>query len=247
MYQVVVVDDEWWILQGILKTFNFKQMGFNVSMSSTDPKEVLRYLKNNKVDAVFTDIKMPEYSGIDLIKESRKIDCRCEFVIISGYAEFSYAQEAIREGAFDYCLKPIKQEKADSILNSLNNKLNKRNNKTSKKENIEFKKIDNPEFKKMLRYINKNFEETLYLKNLSQKFGFNSNYVCHLFNKYLDKSFSEYLTDLRMQKAEELLKKEKLSIKEIAARSGYNDYYYFNKVFKKCHDLTASEFRKKLK
>jgi YesN/AraC family two-component response regulator len=50
-----------------------------------------------------------------------------------------------------------------------------------------------------------------------------------------------------MEKAEELLKKEKLSIKEIAARSGYNDYYYFNKVFKKCHNLTASEFREKLK
>ncbi|SFL70010.1 response regulator transcription factor [Halanaerobium salsuginis] len=251
MYNVAVIDDEWWILQGILKTFNFKENGFKVVLATTDAEKAFSFLQSNQLDAVFTDIRMPEFSGIELLEKSRKLGSVSEFIIISGYAEFSYAQDAIRAGAFDYCLKPIKKTKADSILKSLKEKLNNKNtnskNKRIKKKLIDnkFAEIDNPDFRQLLNYIAVNYSKRLYLKNLAKKFGFNSNYICHLFNKYLAQSFSEYLTNLRMDKAIELLKQNKLTISEIANQTGYNDYYYFNKVFKKYFGITATEYRKK--
>jgi YesN/AraC family two-component response regulator len=82
------------------------------------------------------------------------------------------------------------------------------------------------------------------LKDLSAQFFINQVYCCQLFRKNLGKTFSEYVSELRIKKARELLKRTDLSIEEVAIQAGYVDYYYFNKVFKKHCGMTPAKFRK---
>ncbi|MNI11197.1 HTH-type transcriptional activator Btr [compost metagenome] len=99
-------------------------------------------------------------------------------------------------------------------------------------------------FNRMVAYINQHFEQKLYLKDLSAQFFINQVYCCQLFKKNLGKTFSEYVSELRIKKARELLKHTDLSIEQIAIKAGYVDYYYFNKVFKKHCGITPTKFRK---
>lgn len=249
MYNTVIIDDEWWTLQGISKTFNFTEMCFDVVLKTTDSSKAFEFIVKENPDVVLTDIRMPVISGIDLIKRIREKGLNTEFIIISGYAEFSYAQEALRQGAYDYCLKPIKKTKANEILKGLAQHLaNKKDRKeldisdTSNRKNVIYS--DNGDFQKLLNYIEENFNQKIYLKDLSSKFGFNPNYACLLFNKYTNGTFSEYLTTIRMKKAVKLLKDSSLTIQQISDKTGYKDYYYFNKVFKKYYGFTPTEYRK---
>jgi YesN/AraC family two-component response regulator len=96
----------------------------------------------------------------------------------------------------------------------------------------------------MVKYIDKHYSSKLYLKDLSAKFFLNQVYCCQLFKKNLGKTFSEYVTELRINKACELLKHTEMSVEEVALRVGIMDYYYFNKVFKKQCGITPAKYRK---
>ncbi|WP_165444940.1 response regulator transcription factor [Gracilibacillus phocaeensis] len=119
MYKVIIVDDEPWVLKGILNTFNWEHYGFQVIAETTEPQIAFDTIVKEEPDVVMTDIRMPEISGIDLMKMSRKQGCSAEFIIISGVADFHYAQEGIRVGCFDYMLKPLKFSDADALLERL--------------------------------------------------------------------------------------------------------------------------------
>ena len=132
MYRVLIVDDEPWALIVTRKAFNWEENGFEIIGETTSSKKALDIIDSEHPDIVFTDIRMPNFDGIELIKiiRQRKIDT--EFIIISGFAEFSYAQEAIHQGALDYCLKPVDPSKTDELLKKthiyLENKRSLRNN-----------------------------------------------------------------------------------------------------------------------
>lgn len=116
MYRVIIVDDEPWTLIGIRNAFNWDTHGFEIIAETTSSEEAFELICKNRPEIVFTDIKMPKYSGIDLMRMTRELGLDTEFVIISGFAEFSYAQEALKFGALDYCLKPINLHGTDELL-----------------------------------------------------------------------------------------------------------------------------------
>ncbi|MDF2962727.1 MAG: two component transcriptional regulator, AraC family [Paenibacillus sp.] len=119
MYKVLLVDDEAWSLEGLSRLFEWEKMGFTVTAQTTDASEAFDIICGMNPDVVVTDIRMPEISGIELLIMSRKKGFKGEFVIISGFAEFEYAQEALRYGAFDYQLKPIDPDEAKLLLHKL--------------------------------------------------------------------------------------------------------------------------------
>lgn len=248
MFKVILVDDEPWTLEGLKKACSWEKLGFEVIGTTTRPSKALEMIEKKEPDVVFVDIRMPKITGIELMEKTRKKGMNTEFIIISGYAKFSYAQEAIRLGAFDYCLKPVKTAETNNILKRLSNYLRKQKEQSGKGRNktgfAKYKEIDNEQFVKLLKYIQKNFQKKLYLKNLAQKFGLHPNYCCRLFSSYLDTSFSEYLTNIRIKEAKKLLMDREISIEEVGLQVGYPDYYYFNKVFKKNIGVTPSKYRK---
>ncbi|NOU94838.1 response regulator [Paenibacillus sp. LMG 31456] len=119
MYSVLIVDDEPWILKGIRSTFKWDKLGFQVIAETTDSLEAFEIIVRQKPDVILTDIRMPELSGIELMKQCREQGIRSEFIIISGASDFHYAQESIRLGCFDYLLKPLQFEEAEALLERL--------------------------------------------------------------------------------------------------------------------------------
>nr|WP_276508332.1 helix-turn-helix domain-containing protein [[Clostridium] scindens] len=92
--------------------------------------------------------------------------------------------------------------------------------------------------------MNTHFSEKVTLKSLAAEFDMNPNYCCSLFAKYLDKTFSQHLTQLRINEAQSLLRNSSYSLEQVASLVGYSDYFYFSKVFKKQCTYSPKEYRK---
>ena len=138
MLKVLLVDDEPFILQGIKVLIDWEQEGFTIAGTAANGKEALVFLKENKVDLIIADIRMPEMTGLELLEKIRKEQISdAYFVILSGYAEFSYAQQAMHNDCTDYILKPIDKEVLRKLLNkvlALKNEKEEQNANTRKME-----------------------------------------------------------------------------------------------------------------
>ena len=107
MLTVFLVDDEFTILEGLKRLFDWEKAGFQVIGESRDGDDAYEAIHKLKPDIVLTDIRMPGLCGIDLIKTFKEEGLESKFIIISGYDDFSYCLEALRLGVSDYILKPI--------------------------------------------------------------------------------------------------------------------------------------------
>ena len=94
------------------------------------------------------------------------------------------------------------------------------------------------------RYIQQHYQEALRLEDVSSAAGFNATYFSTLFKKETGQNFMDYLTDLRIGKAKELLSGEDLSVQDVAELVGYRDLKYFSKLFKKLTGVSPSDYKK---
>ncbi|MGO5014570.1 response regulator [Niallia sp. Sow4_A1] len=95
----------------------------------------------------------------------------------------------------------------------------------------------------MKHYMNENYADNISLTSLSREFNISPSYLSILFREITSEHFSDYLTNLRIQKGKELLKNTDLRIKEIASQIGYRDAYYFSSVFKKVTGVNPTQYR----
>jgi two-component system response regulator YesN len=91
-------------------------------------------------------------------------------------------------------------------------------------------------------YIRDNLGKHLSLQEVAAVFNFNPNYLSHLFAKYAGTGFVDYITAVRISAAKELLAQDTLRIYEIAEQLGFENAFYFSKVFKKAEGLSPSEY-----
>lgn len=116
MLRVFVADDEEKIRAGIKKLIDWEKLGCEICGEAGDGKEALDKIVRLKPDVVLIDIKMPELSGLDVIKsvsqktQSGELSRRPHFLVLSGFSEFEYAQGAMNFGAEGYFVKPIDED-----------------------------------------------------------------------------------------------------------------------------------------
>lgn len=96
------------------------------------------------------------------------------------------------------------------------------------------------------RYIEKNYQKDITLKELAEKWHYSPNYLGNIIKQKLNKGFSEYLLEYRMEKAAKLLKNDEVKIYEVAHQVGYNNISSFIKQFKQTYGVTPAECREKL-
>ncbi len=99
---------------------------------------------------------------------------------------------------------------------------------------------------KAVDYINSHYDEGITLDDVAYEVGFSTYYFGKIFKKTYKVSFAEYLANIRVEKAKELLEDPQLSIKDITYRVGYMDPNYFTRIFKKSVGITPSEYRSKI-
>ncbi|WP_394884061.1 response regulator, partial [Clostridium tertium] len=119
MYDVMLVDDEKLITQGLMNIIDWENLGLKVREIAHNGEEALNKFKEKAVDIIVTDISMPKLTGLELISEIRKINSKTRFTILTGYDEFAYAKEAIKYGVESYILKPINEEELEEVMASI--------------------------------------------------------------------------------------------------------------------------------
>jgi len=107
MYRLLIAEDEYLIRKGIISKLNYNKLEFAEVLEAEDGKQAFDIIMEKKPDIVITDIRMPYLDGLQLIKKVKEIDSSIKFIIVSGYAEFEYAEQALNMGVSGYILKPI--------------------------------------------------------------------------------------------------------------------------------------------
>ena len=110
MFKVMIIDDEPIIRKGIKNILNWKQFGCEICAEASDGEEGRTLIKKYRPDILITDIRMPEIDGLKMIKDVKDLIPDCKIIVLTGYRDFDYVQEALKLGVFDFVLKPSKIE-----------------------------------------------------------------------------------------------------------------------------------------
>lgn len=111
MYQsikkMIIADDEHIILKGLRNLLDWRNLGIEIIGEASDGKMLMDMILSMEPDIVVSDICMPNMSGLDVLKIIKENNLSTKVILISGYEDFQYAREALKNGAVDYLLKPI--------------------------------------------------------------------------------------------------------------------------------------------
>ncbi len=116
---ILIVDDEFGVRESLRMTL---KANYKVH-TAAEGKEALHYIRRDNIDLVTLDLKMPGLSGIDILREIKKINADIEVIIITAYGTGENAKEAIQYGAGDFIAKPFN---TSDLINSVNQSLERR-------------------------------------------------------------------------------------------------------------------------
>ena len=246
MITAYIADDEIWIVLGLTKLLQRSDFDINVIGTANNGLTAREEIEALKPEIVFTDIRMPGMTGLELLQSIHESSPDTEIVIISGYAEFEYAQQAVKLHAYDYLLKPIKEEELKRVLDNFQaHQQEKADSKDSVTATDSMGRRDST-IDRVVADIRNHYTEDITLTHLADKYNISTGRLSTMIKEELQMNYSDYIASLRIQRAKELLQNEVLSIQEIAEQVGYNDYFYFTKVFKKVQGISPSKYRKSL-
>lgn len=124
LHRAILIDDESYTRKGLMKLIDWEACGFRIVGEADNGEDALELIKRVRPDLVITDIRMPVIDGLELIRcVTAENIAKPYFIIISGYNDFNYAQQAMRFGVHDFVVKPIDEIEFCHTLNKLKDKL----------------------------------------------------------------------------------------------------------------------------
>ncbi len=240
MYRVIFIDDEDLIRDFFREALDFSRFGFELAGTFADAEEALCYLEEHPVDAVITDIRMGRMSGIDFCETVRKTDPELVLVLLTGYRDFDYARRAIRQNVFDYLVKPTSYADLENLFTRLRDFLDARHP-------LEQQPPAEPEYQdivhKMRQLGRDHIEDGFSLEKAAEALSMSPAYLSRLFKQQCGQNYSDFLTELRIRRAKELLADPTVKVYEAGYRVGYKNTQHFYKIFKQATGMTPTEYR----
>ena len=258
MIRIVIVEDEKILRKGLALHTPWEDFGAMVIADVANGIEGEKIVEKLNPEIVITDVRMPGLSGIEMMRRL-KGKCDSEFILISGYGEFSYAQEALALGAKRYIMKPIDDDELFSVLRETIEQVNEKKKNRDLLNRLQvmeqqgailFKEYhpgtDYREkyLETAINTINSHYREELSASDLAESLAISKSSFAKIFKSRTGYTFLEYLSNYRVKKAMEFLDEKSIRISEVAAMVGYADYRHFGAVFKKITGITPSEYRK---
>lgn len=238
--KLLIADDEDIIRNGVSKYIQLHTSRFDKIYEAADGQEALELLLKHQPDMMLLDVQMPLKNGLDVMKEADKAGIHPITIILSGYDEFRYAQQAVRFGAKDYLLKPVR---AYDILKLLNELADTYIGKEERKETQQGEDLTNHFVYAAREYMEEHYAEDLTLTGVAEHVGVSSGYPSMMFPQTLGCGFVDYLNQVRIDHACLYLQQNFLKNYEIAYRVGFRDEKYFSRVFKKLKGMSPREYR----
>lgn len=247
MYTMLVVDDENEIRNGFCNLFPWSEIDFTIVADFSSAQEADQYLQQNKVDVIVTDIRMMGMSGLELIEnESRRHPDTC-LIVLSGYRDFDYAQQAMRFGVRHYLVKPIKYAQIIEVFKQIHSELDVRQAKPPAEEKQPAaepadSEKDNPTIEKIREFIQAHYRDVT-LESTAQYIRMNPYYLSTFFHQHTGEKFIDYLTSIRMKEAARLLSQSAMRVQDIAHQVGYSTANSFSRSFRLIYGMTPREYR----
>lgn len=241
MYKLLIADDEPNIREG-LSYLDWKKFNITVASTAKNGLEAYDYIKNNEVNILLTDIKMPLLDGLELIRLVKSYDKNIEIVALSGYNDFEFVKHCLKNDVFNYLLKPIDIDEWDETFSEVQKRLDERFDKPDAPVKITAHS-KNHIVSAALEYMNEHYSEQITLTDVASHIYSNPTYLSRVLKTETGIGFTELLTKLRIDAAKKLLKNPAYKINEIAESVGYANPRYFTFAFKKQTGYTPYTFR----
>ena len=242
MYRVVLIDDEPLITEGLRKIVSWEKYHCEVVGTAEDAVSGAELIRSLQPHILFTDIRMPGDDGLTMLAGLRSEFPEMQVAVLTGYREFSYAQEAIRLGVTRFLLKPSRMDEIHEALEAMTARRSSGNTEeTAESENAGSFLIN-----QATAYMQKHYAEKLTLQDVADACYVSQWHLSKLMNRHTGKSFYDILNTLRIRAAKDLLKDPGLRISDIGEMVGYADTAHFAKVFKKLVGMSANEYRNSL-
>ena len=256
--KLLIADDETLIREAILARLKKGNYAFDEIFLAADGLEAWDIARRERPEIIITDVQMDGMTGLSLIQSCQNAHIPASIIVISGYAEFEYVQDAMYHDACCYLLKPITQE---SLFDALEKALAKQaeharlsglqNDTTNPSSDILLTKHGSPQepesplsvTEQARRYLTEHYREPVSIETLAEYLHLNPRYFSTLFKKKEGVSPLDYLTRIRMEAAKDLLRDTDIPASEVSYLVGYEDPRYFYKVFKKYTGQTPTNFR----
>ncbi|MDY5731210.1 MAG: response regulator [Eubacteriales bacterium] len=247
MYKVIIVEDEERISKGLEFAFPWQEENCVVLGIANNGSEGLALIESLRPDIVISDINMPEMDGLQMLENSI-VAYKYKAILISGYSEFSYAQRAIGLGVSEYLLKPLDFDSLKAALRKTIMKIEKYKNVEQAIAALPIQngvlntaEANNKYVVQMLQYIEEKYNNRISITDISEQTGVSCSYLNTKFKAETGYTFNDYLNRYRIQKAVEYINQNRYKIYEIAEKTGFTDYKYFIKVFKKYTGYAPSQ------
>lgn len=236
--KLLIADDEDMIRQGTAKYIKLHTDRFDKIYEAENGQQAIDFMLKHQPDIILLDVQMPLKNGIDVMREAFKAGLHPVIIILSGYDEFQYAQQALKYGAKEYLLKPAR---AADILDCICRLADEYFGK--EEPDIIEEDRENPIVRRAQEYISEHYMENLTLTAVANETGISGGYLSTLFNQNLGCGFIDYLNHVRIDRACCYLEQNYLKNYEIAYKVGFRDEKYFSKVFKKMKGMSPKEYR----
>ena len=233
---LLIADDENLELKVLEKTVKKHFVDELEIFTSSNGRKASQICDEVKPDIALLDIEMPGMNGIELAKYIKEKYAECIIIFITAYDRFDYAIEAMHIKAFDYLLKPWKEERLCELINTAIENVRS----MQKTDSIVHSQKD-----VIKDYIDRNYKKDISAKDVAGILGYSDVYFSKVFKQLFDDNFINYLTKIRIDRAKLLLKDVSFNIKEVGKSVGYADSNYFTKVFKRSVGMSPSEYRSK--
>ena len=240
MYNLIIVDDETKIRQGLRQHYPWEALGFKIAGDFPNGRLALDYLATHPVDVVLSDVRMPVITGLELAKSIRERGHGATIVFLSGYAEFEYARRALVHNVRDYILKPVKHEDIVSVFSAVKRELDagKSRDEPVEESGGYYDKI----VEAVEAYVAEHLKDAS-LEGAAMRVNMSPNYLSKVFKQHTGKNFSDYLFEAKMKKSKELMADFNLKIYHISSAVGYNNPKNFSRAFKQYHGVPPRECR----
>lgn len=248
MYELLVVDDEYEIRNGLCNYFPWEEIGYRVAGQAENGKKALDFILSHHVDVILCDIKMPVLSGIELAREIYEKSLNVRIIFLSAYKDFEYAQKALEYKAFNYIVKPTKYNEILTVFSRLKQELDmekKEKNAGPDKENEEVNLSFHDKIIHTIKaYVTSHYGDAT-LDSAADLVHLNPFYLSKYFKEKTGENFSDFVLQVKMKKALELLNQVSYKTCDISRLLGYSSPKNFTRTFKRYYGFTPSHYRGK--
>lgn len=238
--KLLIADDEESIRNGIRNYVRLHTDRIEQIYLAQNGQQALDAIIQYRPQIMLLDIQMPVLSGIEVMKEAAKAGILPRTIILSGYDDFKYAQQAIRYGVEEYVLKPCRSTEVMRLLNKIIDEI------CGQEPQEKVPEISsNAMVNQAVEYMHEHYNEEITLVDVAEKVGISSGYLSTLFTQNLGSGFIETLNKIRIERACTYLQQNQMKTYEIAFKVGFRDEKYFSRIFKKVTGKTPSEYKKR--